>query len=92
MLATVPGIIKVATVLEAIMNKIVLSDEQTKSLTDSNGADVVFVDSSGKSLGWLQRPVFTDEEIAEAERALKDDGPRYTTQQVLAHLRSLAPE
>jgi hypothetical protein len=74
------------------MNKIVLSDDQVKALDSLNGADVIFVDSAGKRIGWLQRPVFTDEEIAEAEQAADAGGPWYTTEQVLAHLRSLGPE
>jgi hypothetical protein len=32
---------------------------------------------------------FTEADIAEAKRRSQSDGPRYTTQQVLDHLRSL---
>jgi len=37
-----------------------------------------------------KEPVFTPEEIAEAERRIDSPGPWYTTQEVLAHLRSLS--
>jgi hypothetical protein len=34
-------------------------------------------------------PVWTEEDIADARRRLASDEPRYTTAQVLAHLKSL---
>jgi hypothetical protein len=74
------------------MTKIVLTEEQAKSFRDANGADVVLLGPDGKRLGWVQKEIFTDEEVAEAEKLLDSDGPWFTTEQVLAHLRSLAPE
>jgi hypothetical protein len=74
------------------MTKIVLTDQQVKAMSDSNGADIILVDSTGKRVGSLLRPLFTDEEVAEAERRANAGGPWYTTEQVLAHLRSIAPE
>ena len=75
------------------MTKLVLTDEQAKVLAELNGQDsVLLFDPSGNHVGWVERPVFSPEEVLEAEKAFDEDGPRYTTEQVLAHLRSLAPE
>jgi hypothetical protein len=75
------------------MTKLILTNEQARVLAESNGQDAVLLfDPSGKHLGWVERPAFTPEEVAEAERALDEGGLRYTTEEVLAHLRSLAPE
>jgi hypothetical protein len=75
------------------MTRLILTDEQAKILAASNGKDAVLLfDPSGKHLGWIERPAFTPEEVAEAEKSLDEPGPRYTTEQVLAHLRSIGPE
>jgi hypothetical protein len=39
-----------------------------------------------------RRPMFTPEEIAEAERAANSPGPWYTTKEVLEYLKSLETE
>ena len=36
-----------------------------------------------------KEPIFTPEEIAQAEKQLDSDGPWYTTQEVLEYLRGL---
>jgi hypothetical protein len=74
------------------MTRITLTEEQVRSFSDANGADIVLVGPDGKRLGWVQREIFTDVEVAEAEKRLDSAGPWFTTDQVLAHLRSLAPE
>lgn len=45
----------------------------------------------GAFLGYVATS-FSPEQIADAKRRLKSDEPCYTTQEMLAHLRSLAPE
>ena len=45
-------------------------------------------DEQGNRLGYVARG-FSAAEIAEARRILASNGPWYTTQQVLDHLRSL---
>jgi hypothetical protein len=45
-------------------------------------------DARGAVLGFLG-PVWTEEDVAEAKKTLAADDPWYTTEQVLAHLRSL---
>ena len=74
------------------MTKIILTDEQAQALVSSNGEDVLLVDSAGKRLGSVLRPTFSETEIAEAERRAGDGGPWHTTEQVIAHLKTLAPE
>jgi hypothetical protein len=70
------------------MIQIVLNDEQMEALRKA-GEEVEIRDPNGGLLGYLDRP-FDDEEIlAEADRRLNSDGPWYTTEQVLEHLRSL---
>jgi hypothetical protein len=74
------------------MIRIVLDDKQAKAIADSRET-VEVCDSDGKVLGVINREVlpfgFTEADIAEAKRNLAAPGPRYTTEQVLEHLRSL---
>jgi hypothetical protein len=74
------------------MTKIILTEDQARSLRNANGGDVVLLGPDGKRLGWVQKEIFSDEEVAEAEKRLDSNGPWFTTEQVLAQLRSLAPE
>jgi hypothetical protein len=56
---------------------------------------IVLRDASGKVIGKVVRwpdEHFTAEELAESKRRAGQPGRRYTTAEVLAHLRSLAPE
>jgi hypothetical protein len=66
---------------------IVVDDQQASVLSGCDGP-VQVRDRAGKHLGYVTRS-YTPEEIAEAQRRLLSDSPRYTTEQVLAHLRSL---
>ncbi len=74
------------------MTKITLTEQQARLLAMANGGEIILVNSEGKHLGVVQQPVFTEEEVADAEGRANSGGPWYTTEQVLAHLRSLAPE
>jgi len=69
------------------MAHIVLDEEQSRIVSESQG-DVEIRDSSGQPLGYLTHG-FTPEEIAEAKRRAKSDGPWHTTAEVLEHLQSL---
>jgi hypothetical protein len=69
------------------MNRLVLSDEQARLLSLSKEV-VEVVDQDGKHLGYVTTD-FSAEEIAEAERRAGSDGPWYTTDEVLKHLKSL---
>lgn len=69
------------------MTQIVLNDEQVKTVQSATGA-VEVRDRHGNLLGYVARRT-TEAEIAEAKRRLESDGPWYTTQQVLDHLKSL---
>ena len=77
------------------MIEIVATDEQARTLATST-FPVIVKDASGKVLGQLvslpQDDDFTAEEIAEIKKRAGRPGPRFTTAEVLAHLRSLAPE
>lgn len=74
------------------MTHIVLDDEQAAVLANAASA-VELRDRRGNPLG-VVTPAdgghgFTEEEIREAKRRLAAGGPRYTTAEVLEHLRSL---
>ena len=73
---------------EPPMQQIILSDEQMKILSEAHG-QVEVRDSGGHLVGFLHFVGFTAAEIEDAKRRLASDEPRYTTEQVLAHLRSL---
>lgn len=81
-----------ATEEDMKMIRIVLDQEQAEVVTRSQET-VEVCDSDGKVLGVINRAVlpfgFTEADIAEAKRRLAEPGPRYTTDQVLEHLRSL---
>jgi hypothetical protein len=68
------------------MRDVVVSDDLLKAIAESNG-DIRFVNAQGEVLGRFE-PELTPEELAEIRRRLKSTEPRYTTDQVLARLRS----
>ena len=74
------------------MIRIVVDDEQAKAIAAARHR-VEACDGNGKVLGVVKPTTptcgFSAEEIAEAKRRLAAPGPRYTTEQVLEHLRSL---
>lgn len=69
------------------MQHIVVNDEQARIIRQSSGS-VEIRDASGSHLGYVAHG-FTDEDIALARQRLASSEPRYTTEQVLDHLRSL---
>ncbi len=73
------------------MTRIMLSDEQLRQIDQANG-DLEFVNAKGEPVAVARRPIFTREEIEQAEKRANSGGPWYTTAEVLAHLRALAPE
>jgi len=66
---------------------IVLNDEQAKVVAKAL-EPIEVRDGKGNVLGSIS-PVWTEEDIKEAKRRLASDQPRYTTSQVLDHLKSL---
>jgi hypothetical protein len=72
------------------MNQLVLTDEQAKVVATAL-KPVSVVDSRGNVLGTID-PLWTEADVAEAKRRLASDEARYTTAQVLEHLRSLEKE
>lgn len=74
------------------MIRIIVDDEQAKAIVDANET-VEVRDGKGKLLGVVQpatsRGGFTDNEIDEAKQRMGAPGIRYSTEQVLEHLRSL---
>jgi len=79
------------------MSEIVLSAEQMQVLGSAEGL-VAIKRPDGSVVGWISRKTnfiipeknpFTPEELAEARAAADEPGPYYTTQEVMAHLRSL---
>jgi hypothetical protein len=79
------------------MPEIVLSPEQMQVLGSAEGL-VASRRPDGSFVGWINTATnfiipeqcpFTPEEIEEAERRADGPGPWYTTQEVLAYLRSL---
>lgn len=69
------------------MVQVVATNDQAKLLAESNER-VEFVDANGKRLGTLLRPP-SDEDIQIAKDRIAGDGKRYTTDEVVARLRSL---
>ena len=66
---------------------IVLNEEQARVIAEARDG-VELRDNSGRHLGFVSHGV-TQEEIDEAKRRAASDEPRYTTDEVLEHLRSL---
>jgi hypothetical protein len=82
------------------MVQITVSDDLARQIA-SGPLPIVLVDSQGNALGQIRPVVATgsddasisEEELAEIKRRMADDdGTRYTTAQLLDHLRALAPE
>ena len=79
------------------MSQITLTPEQAGILAHADfpiairhpdGSTVAYLTRSG-NLYSGSGPEFTPEEVTAAEEALKSNGPWYSTQEVLDHLRSL---
>ena len=68
------------------MQHIVVDDQQAKLISEATGS-VEIRDPRGRHLGYVAHG-FSDEDIAIAQQRLASDEPRYTTQEVLDHLRS----
>jgi hypothetical protein len=69
------------------MLQIVLTDEQAKVVATAL-QPIQVCDAEGRIIGHI-KPVWTEEDIKEALRELETNQVWYTTEQVLAHLRSL---
>jgi hypothetical protein len=69
------------------MPHIVVDDQQAKLISEATES-VEIRDPRGICLGYVTQG-FTDEDIAIAKGRLASDEPRYTTQEVLEHLRTL---
>lgn len=69
------------------MVQIIATDQLLRELENAEG-NVEFVDANGKRLGTLVRPP-SDDDIRIAKERLASNEPRYTTEQVLEHLRKL---
>jgi hypothetical protein len=81
------------------MTQIILDSAQARVALRAHG-EVQVVDPDGNLLGVFSPATncrhdgsaFSDAEIAAAIRSRDEPGPRYTTQEVLEHLRALRPE
>ena len=71
------------------MQPIVVDDQQAKLITETKET-LEIRDPQGRHIGYLAH-LYTDEDIAIARQRLASGEPRYTTQEVLDHLRSLEP-
>ena len=69
------------------MPQIVLDDDAVRTLAAAREA-VEIRDRKGQILGYLP-PLCTEEDIAICMQRLASDAPRYTTDEVREHLRSL---
>jgi hypothetical protein len=77
------------------LNDLILTHQQARLLAEAS-LPVPIRDPEGNLLGYaspnagkLAQHGFTPAQLAEAKRRADSDGPWYTTQQVLDHLRSL---
>jgi hypothetical protein len=68
------------------MVQIVMTEAQAK-LFAATDERVEIVDTSGRRLGTLLRPP-SDEEVRIARERIAQGGKRYTTEEVVSHLRS----
>jgi hypothetical protein len=73
-----------------LMLHIVVDDQQAKVISEATDS-VEIRDIHGRHLGYVAHD-FTDEDIAIAKQRLASDRLHYSTQEVLAHLRSLEQE
>ena len=69
------------------MIRLILTDEQSRQFAEAQGP-VTIVMSTGEVVAIVPRG-FDCNEVIDAEKRLAIDEPRYTTAEVLAHLRSL---
>src|SRR2546426_1001951 len=72
------------------MTQIILTEEQARIVARAQ-EPVQVCDPNGNILGCIE-PEFTAEHIAEARRRLALHQPRYTSEQVTAHLNALQAE
>ena len=72
------------------MHHIVVDDQQAKLIAEATES-VEIRDPRGKHPGYVAHG-FTDEDVSIAKERLTSEMPRYTTQQVLDHLKSLERE
>lgn len=73
------------------MTQITLTDEQASAVREAADA-IVFCDRQGTPLGGLRKLPVTPEQLQVLEQRLNDNGPWYTTAEVLARLRESAPQ
>jgi hypothetical protein len=69
------------------MEHIVVNDQQAKLISEATES-IEIRDATGEHLGYVAHGL-TDEDIAIAKQRLASDEPRYSTREVLDHLRSL---
>lgn len=69
------------------MTSIQLSSEQLQQWQSASG-EIAIIDGHGKVLGYVAKP-FSVEILDAALKRSESDGPWHTTDEVLAHLRSL---
>jgi hypothetical protein len=69
------------------MEHIIVDDQQAKLIAEATES-VEIRDPHGRHLGYVAHG-FADEDVAIAKQRMASDAPRYTTGQVLDHLRSL---
>ena len=67
------------------MTNLMLNEEQMRQVAAADG-EIALRDGNGRLVGYLDRG-FSADEIEQAERDLDSEMPRYTTPQVLDHLR-----
>jgi hypothetical protein len=75
---------------ETSMPHIIVDDEQARIISESSDR-VEIRDRNGKHLGYVFSG-FSEVDIALAKQRRDSDEPRYSTQDVLKHLQSLAPQ
>ena len=72
------------------MTHITVDDEQAKIISESPER-IEIRDKNGNRLGYVAHEI-TEEDIAIAKERMVSDEPRYTTEEVLEHIRSLEQE
>ena len=72
------------------MTQIILDDKQAEVLADAL-EPVAVCDPKGDIVAYIE-PIWSRADIAKAKQRLASNQPRYTTKEVLNHLRSLGAE
>lgn len=71
------------------MTQIVVDAGLARQISETSGP-ITLVDPSGKALGSVEKPIYTEAELAEGRRRLEQPGGWLTSEQVMEYIRKLS--